>query len=92
MENITFEGCSLTGEKWEQNVIPLIEQLIVFFLDSSSVLEFLPSVVGKSLTIIGSHGIKLCRVNVQNTNGVGLLALNMIGNSSLKDCVFDSIE
>ena len=91
MENITFEGCSLTGEKWEQNVIPLIEQLIVFFLDSSSVLEFLPSVVGKSLTIIGSHGIKLCRVNVQNTNGVGLLALNMIGNSSLKDCVFDSI-
>jgi len=91
MENITFEGCSLTGEKWEQNVVPLIEQLVVFFVDSPSVLEFLPSVVGKSLTVIGSCNINLCRVNVQNANGVGLLALNMIGDSSLRDCVFDSI-
>ena len=91
MENITFEGCSLAGEKWEQNVVPLIEQLVVFFLDSPSVVEFLPNVVGKSLTIIGSHDITLCRVNVQNSKGVGLLALNMIGDSSLRDCVFDSI-
>lgn len=91
MENITLEGCSLTGEQWEQNVVPLIQQLVVFFLDSASVLEFLPSVVGKSLTIIGSRDVNLCRVNVQNSKGVGLLALNIIGNSTLRHCVFDSI-
>lgn len=86
MGNITLTGCGVTGEVWDQEIAPTIEQLLSF----SNVYN-IPSVVGKSLTIAASHNVTLYHVNVQNSMGVGLLALNMIGQCYLSYCTFDGI-
>lgn len=86
MENITLDGCALVGEMWEQKVVPMMEQL----LDLSNTYN-IPGVVGKSLTIVASRDVTLCHVNVKNSVGVGLLALNIIGQCFLMYCTFDGI-
>ena len=86
MEDITLFGCTLTGEMWDQKIAPMIEGLLNF-----TNIYYIPGKVGKSLTIIASHDVTLNRVNVQNSVGVGLLALNMIGQCSLLNCTFDNI-
>jgi len=86
MENITFSECALTGELWDQKVIPVIKQLLNF-----TNIYSIPSEVGKSLTIAASRDISLCHVNVLNSKGVGLLVLNVIGQFFLQYCTFDGI-
>ena len=86
MENITLNKCALTGKKWDQEIAPMIQLLLNF-----SNLYYIPAEVGKSLTIVASHNVILFNVNIQNSTGVGLLALNMLGQSFLLHCTFDSI-
>ena len=86
MENITLNECALTGERWDQELVPIIAELINF-----TDIYYIPSAVGKSLTIIASRDVTLCHVDIRNSVGVGLLALNMIGQCFLLHCTFDNI-
>ena len=86
MKNITLIGCALTGDKWDQELVPMIAELINF-----TDIYYIPSAVGKSLTIIASHNVTLCHVDIRNSVGVGLLALNLIGRCYLLHCTFDNI-
>lgn len=86
MEDITLNGCALTGDIWYQKVAPMIEKLLNF-----TDVYYIPGEVGKALTIVGSRDVTLNHVNVQNSVGMGLLALSMIGQSSLLHCTFDRI-
>ena len=86
MEGITLKGCALTGDIWYQEIVPMINELLNF-----TNVYYIPGEVGKALTIVGSHDVTLYHVNVQNSVGVGLLALNMIGQCYLQHCTFDGI-
>ena len=86
MENVSLNGCALTGRIWDQELAPMIEELLNF-----TNIYHIPGAVGKSLTIVASHDVTLYHVDIQNSVGVGLLALNMIGQCFLLHCTFDSI-
>ena len=86
MEDITLNECALTGDIWYQEIAPMIEKLLNF-----TNVYYIPGEVGKALTIVGSCDVTLNHVYVQNSVGVGLLALSMIGQSSLLHCTFDGI-
>lgn len=86
MENITLDGCALTGTLWDQELFPMIEELLNF-----TNIYHIPGAVGKSLTIVASHDITLYHVDIRNSVGVGLLALNMIGQCLLVHCTFENI-
>ena len=85
MENITLNGCALTGTLWDQELFPMIEELLNF-----TNTYYIPAAVGKSLTIVASHDVILYHVDIQNSVGVGLLALNMIGQCLLLHCTFNN--
>ena len=85
MENITLNGCALTGGIWDQELAPMIAELLNF-----TNIYHIPGSVGKSLTIVASHDVTLYHVNIKNSVGVGLLALNMIGQCFLLHCTFDN--
>ena len=86
MENITLDGCALNETLWDQELFPMIKELLDF-----SDIYHIPGAVGKSLTIVASHDVTLYHVDIRNSVGVGLLALNMIGQCLLLQCTFDNI-
>ena len=73
--NFTLVGCGLSGVNLNRSVALLVEVVDLWFL--------VPDLVRVALFIADSSTVVLESVTITNTSGLGLLGINILGNSEL---------
>ena len=79
-ENIVIDGCGLTGKNLGETVM-LLKELVSIFIQ-------IPLDVRVGLFIGHCDNLRMEEVTVTNTSGLGLVGINIIGNSLLKQVDF----
>ena len=79
-ENIVIDGCDLTGKDLGETVM-LLKELVSIFIQ-------IPLGVRVGLFIGHCDNLRMEEVTVTNTSGLGLVGINIIGNSLLRQVDF----
>ena len=80
IRNITVDGCGFTGSDIDSTVDILDDIVNIFYV--------IPRVVRIAVLIGHCENITMESVTIKNTRGFGLVGINVIGNSLLRDVVF----
>ena len=80
LQGFTIQNCGLSGSNLNMTVQKLNELVDNFI--------FIPTTINISVVLVQCEHMSLERIIVTNTIGLGLLGVNIIGNSSLVDVTF----
>ena len=80
IRNITVDGCGFTGSDIDSTVDILDDIVNIFYV--------IPRVVRIAVLIGHCENMTMESVTIKNTRGFGLVGINVIGNSLLRDVVF----
>ena len=81
IRNLTVRGCGLRGQEGWSEILPTLQDTFVLTFE-------IPTALRVGVLVAASWNVSLVNCNLERTRGIGLLGVNLLGSTQLRDVSF----